>query len=194
MCKGTIQVQLYVSSIISPENRFSPPIFFGTILYVTMRLETLIKTLRKKNITVSVAESCTGGYLSYLLTSIPGSSHVFKGGIVVYSLEAKKKLANVPYRLTLKTHGISPETAADLAKNTRKIMEVDISLAIVGVAGPSPLGKIKPGTIYAAISDSKTTTVFRWILKGGRAKVRKNASKYLLEELYKKISSTLKRH
>ncbi|MBQ2912040.1 MAG: competence/damage-inducible protein A, partial [Clostridia bacterium] len=98
--------------------------------------EVLVALLKEKNLTISTAESCTGGYISKRLTDIPGCSDVFMGGMVTYSNESKMKLLGVKEE-TLRAHGaVSEETAYEMAKNVAEIMGTDIGVGITGIAGP----------------------------------------------------------
>ena len=123
--------------------------------------EVLVALLKEKNLTISTAESCTGGYISKRLTDIPGCSDVFMGGMVTYSNESKMKLLGVKEE-TLKAHGaVSEETAYEMAKNVAEIMGTDIGVGITGIAGPGGGTEEKPvGLIYAGISYKGETKVY----------------------------------
>jgi PncC family amidohydrolase len=101
-----------------------------------MDLKKLTYVLLRLDKTVATAESASAGYHSYLLTKTPGSSKVFKGGIIVYSLESKHKFFNISPSLLRKTQGVSEEISLILAKKVRSLYSVDIGLSIVGFAGP----------------------------------------------------------
>lgn len=152
------------------------------------RLKQLIVTLKNRNLAVATAESSSGGYLSYLLTKTPGSSKVFKGGLIVYSLESKNKLLRIPNPLLNKTKGVSSNIAVLLAKRTRQLFKVDIALSIVGFASSPARKGVKPGSIFIAIADKSKTTVKKIIIKGSRDHIRKQASLMAIKLLYKKIS------
>jgi nicotinamide-nucleotide amidase len=139
--------------------------------------KTLINFLLANGLTMSAAESCTGGYLSYLLTQTPGSSHVFKGAVVVYSLEAKQQFFSLPKALLETTQGVSGQVVRLLAQNCRKIFKTYFAVSIVGVAGPKSVKNFKPGTVFIAIATSKKTIVKKFIFKGTRDMVRKAAAK-----------------
>ncbi|MBU1998323.1 MAG: CinA family protein, partial [Candidatus Omnitrophica bacterium] len=110
------------------------------------------KLLIKKNKTVAVAESCTGGLISYLLTSISGSSTFFLLGLVTYSNAAKTKLLNIPSSIILKNGAVSKVVANLMAQRIQKISGSDIGIGISGIAGPSGGTPQKPvGTIYISI-------------------------------------------
>lgn len=112
----------------------------------------LAKILKEKNLTISFAESCTGGLASKMLTDIPGSSSYTKLNLVTYSNEAKEKILGVKQE-TLKTYGaVSQEVATEMAYGLAKISDSDINVSITGIAGPDGGTDEKPiGTIYTCI-------------------------------------------
>ncbi len=120
--------------------------------------ESVGMLLTDKKLTIATAESCTGGYLSHLLTSISGSSAYYKGSIIAYSNGIKIKLLDVPQD-TLDTQGAVSETTIRLmAENVRKTLNTDIGLATSGIAGPDGGTEEKPvGTIWIAYADKKQT-------------------------------------
>lgn len=151
-------------------------------------LNKIIKTLRDKKLTLSTAESCSAGYLSYLLTKIPGSSQIFKGGIIVYSLESKQKLLKIPPSLLKQSQGVSKEITLLLAKNIRKLFNTSIGAAITGFAGPGAKKGQKCGTVFIAIADKNSSQARKIIIKGNRDYVRKKSSELLIKSLYKKLN------
>ncbi len=122
--------------------------------------EKQVKILIEKNITLSVAESCTGGWLSKILTEISGVSAIYKGGICSYSNEIKMSLLGVKEE-TLNTLGaVSEETARQMAEGIRKTMNTDIGIGITGIAGPASDNTQKPvGLIYISVSNGEKTII-----------------------------------
>jgi PncC family amidohydrolase len=116
------------------------------------RMKTLHSTLRKRKLTVAVAESCTGGLLGSILSEHSGSSDYFRGGMEVYSDDAKTALAEVPPQL-IHSHGaVSSVVAAALARGAREKLGAKIGLGITGIAGPTGATPGKPvGLVYIAI-------------------------------------------
>jgi nicotinamide-nucleotide amidase len=114
------------------------------------------RVLRSKKLTLSIAESCTGGYLSHLITSIPGSSDYFSGAMIAYSNEIKSKDLGVNVQ-TLEQHGaVSEATIKEMASLVRKKFNTDIGVATSGVAGPGGGTPDKPvGTVWIAYADSQ---------------------------------------
>jgi PncC family amidohydrolase len=124
------------------------------------RMRTLHATLRKKKLTVAVAESCTGGLLGAILSEHSGSSDYFRGGMEVYSDDAKTVLADVPPQL-IHSHGaVSSVVAAALARGARAKLGTKIGLGITGIAGPTGATPGKPvGLVYIAIDAPKLQRV-----------------------------------
>jgi nicotinamide-nucleotide amidase len=122
-------------------------------------LEIVIgNTLRKNNLTIAIAESCTGGYLSHLITSVPGSSDYFLGAIIPYAYEIKMRQLGVKPE-TLEQHGaVSEPTIIEMANLVRAKFNTDIGVATSGIAGPGGATPEKPvGTIWIAYSDKHHT-------------------------------------
>ncbi len=120
-------------------------------------LEAVVgQLLRERGLTLAAAESCTGGYLSHLITSVPGSSDYFAGGIVAYDNEIKIQQTGVD-RETLKAHGaVSEETVLRMARGAREKLGTDIGVATSGIAGPGGGTPDKPvGTVWIAYSDAR---------------------------------------
>ena len=112
----------------------------------------IVELLTKKKLTLSFAESCTGGLLASSITSISGSSKVFNMGLVTYSNKAKVKLLRVPKKTIIKYGAVSYETCLSMVKNLSKISKSNISISITGVAGPDGGTKEKPvGLVYIGL-------------------------------------------
>lgn len=122
-------------------------------------LELIIgQMLRDKGLTLGTAESCTGGYLAHLITSVPGSSDYFKGSVVAYSNAIKTKLLHVP-DIILETQGaVSSQTAEMMASEARQILNCDYAIATTGIAGPTGGTPLKPvGTVWIALATPRKT-------------------------------------
>jgi len=148
--------------------------------------EKIAKLLIKRKKTITIAESCTGGLLSHRLTNISGSSQYFKLGLITYSYESKKKLLKVP-RQTLWTYGaVSAEVTTLMAKNVRRILKTDFGIGITGIAGPTGATKTKPiGLTYIALSSPKNNICRRYIFRGNRHAVKRQATTHALKLLLK---------
>lgn len=150
-----------------------------------MRLEEkVIKALIKKKKTVSVAESCTGGLIAERLTSVPGASHVFGFGAVVYSGEAKRKLLKINPAL-IKAYGeVSEEVASAMATAIQKISKSDYALAVTGIAGPSGGTPLKPvGTVCFSLLSPRRRLIKKLLLRGRRNEIRDQGSRIILNAL-----------
>jgi PncC family amidohydrolase len=137
-----------------------------------------VALLSERDLTVSCAESCTGGLLSAALTAIPGASAVYVGGCVTYNDEIKHRVLGVR-RKSLKLHGaVSPQVAAEMAVGMRERLGTDYALSVTGYAGPDGGDDKDPvGTVYIGISDMEHTKVVRMVDPPGstRDTVREDA-------------------
>ena len=119
---------------------------------VLKNIEKTIKQLQEKKLTVSTAESCTGGMLSSYFTSIDGSSKIFMLGFITYSNKSKINVLKVPRNIIKKYGSVSKECCASMVKNLKKIARTNIAISITGIAGPSGGSNKKPvGLIYIGI-------------------------------------------
>ena len=144
--------------------------------------------LQMRSATVAVAESCTGGLVAERLTSVPGSSRYFLGGMIVYSNELKAKLADVPPLLIEQYGAVSREVAAALAEGVRDRCNSTIGLGITGVAGPTGGSPEKPvGLVFHAIADEDGTDVVERHYPGDRQRVRRFASQQALDMIRRKL-------
>jgi PncC family amidohydrolase len=140
--------------------------------------------LIKHKKTVAVAESCTGGLTSKLLTDIPGSSQYFILGIVAYSNQAKRNILKVPYHIIAKYGAASKPIATAMAKSIRKIAKTHFGIGVTGIAGPKGATPQKPvGTVFIAIDSKNKTLCKKFCFKGNRLTVRREAALKSLELL-----------
>ena len=129
--------------------------------------------LLKHNITISIAESCTGGLMSAKLTDIPGISAVFDRGVVTYSNDSKVENLSVNPETLEKYGAVSSETAAEMANGIRNLSGTDLGLSITGIAGPSGGSEEKPvGLVYVALADGSDVQVKELKLWGSRSRIR----------------------
>jgi len=150
--------------------------------------EVIGKLLIQKKAKMAVAESCTGGYLAHLITSVPGASQYFEGGLVSYSNEVKKEILNVR-ELNLKKHGaVSEFVVNDMAINAMGLFDVDYTIAVSGIAGPDGGTPEKPvGTVWIAVADPMRVIAekFTFGSEGGREVVIQRAARAALYMFYK---------
>ncbi|MCX7927983.1 MAG: CinA family protein [Candidatus Omnitrophica bacterium] len=138
--------------------------------------------------TIAVAESCTGGMLSMLLTSKSGSSSYFLLGVVSYSNSAKISILGIRKKYLQNFGAVSREVAQAMVKAVQKIAHSDYAISITGIAGPGGGTIKKPvGTVWIALKDSKRLLCQKFLFKGSRSSIRKQASKKALELLYKEF-------
>ena len=155
------------------KNRFGNSIY-TTDENVTLE-ETVVNLLKEKELTLTTAESCTGGMLGARLTNVPGVSDVYKQGFITYSNRSKRTMLDVK-KNTLKDYGaVSDKTAKEMAKNGAFITGSDACVSITGIAGPGGGTPEKPvGLVYIACCYHDNITVNEYHFKGEREKVREN--------------------
>ncbi|MBN2831456.1 MAG: CinA family protein, partial [Candidatus Omnitrophica bacterium] len=142
------------------------------------------KALIKNNKTIAVAESCTGGLLSKILTDNSGSSKYFLLGVAAYNNRVKIKTLGIPRRLIKKRGAVSKDVARKMAESIRRIAKADFGIGITGIAGPSGETPYKPvGTVFIAAANNKETICKKLLLRGNRSSVRKQAAFNSLELL-----------
>lgn len=145
----------------------------GDLVYARTdeKLEVVIgKLLRKNNATLSCAESCTGGYIAHLLTSVPGSSAYFEGSMITYSYDVKEKLLGVK-NSTLNTVGaVSEECVREMLSGLLQKTETTYGIAVSGIAGPGGATPDKPvGTVWIAVGNSEKMVAKRYQFFPGRS-------------------------
>ena len=121
-------------------------------MHLNNHLKNLTTKLKKNKIKIAVAESCTGGLISYNLTKIPGASKFFMVGIVSYSNISKLNLLKVRQKTLTKYGAVSPEICKEMCNNLLKISKTNIAISVTGIAGPDGGTKKKPiGLVYVGI-------------------------------------------
>jgi PncC family amidohydrolase len=146
-------------------------------------LETILgRELSRRGLSLAVAESCTGGLISYLVTNVPGSSDYFKGGVTVYSNEAKTTLLGVSPE-TISTHGaVSEQTVLEMARGVRRMFAADLGISVSGIAGPGGGTAEKPvGTTWIGFSGLIAEGGFHNIFPGHRLDVKQQAARKALQ-------------
>ncbi|MDP3730559.1 MAG: CinA family protein [Candidatus Omnitrophota bacterium] len=156
-----------------------------------MKIEANVgKVLRKLEMTIAVAESCTGGLISSRLTDISGSSDYFLMGIVAYSNKIKENILGVSPALLQKYGAVSKEAALEMAKGVRLLANTDIGIGVTGIAGPSGGTKSKPvGLVYIALIANKKEIVKEFRFKGSRIEVKSQATQAALKLIISVIAS-----
>ena len=142
------------------------------------------KALIKSSKTIAVAESCTGGLLSAMLTELSGSSKYFTLGIVTYSNYAKEKILGIPSSILASKGAISEEVAKLMAQKVRKLAKTDFGIGITGIAGPSGGTLRKPvGTVFIAVAAKNKTLCKEFHFTGSRSNIRRKSATETLKLL-----------
>jgi nicotinamide-nucleotide amidase len=139
-------------------------------------------TLMKRKLTLSVAESCTGGLIGNLLTNVPGSSGYFLGGVIVYSNQAKINLLGVSGQ-TLESHGaVSGPVAREMAEGVKRELKADLGLSVTGIAGPEGGTAEKPvGTVHIGLAFGTETFSGKYRFWGNREQNKMNSALMALD-------------
>lgn len=133
--------------------------------------------LVKKRLTLAIAESCTGGALSNSLTDIPGASKFFLLSIIPYDNKFKTLLLKIPPKILKVKGAVSYETAFLMAKNIRCLSKASFGLSITGIAGPGGATKTKSvGLVFVGLSSSRKTICKKFLFKGSRLSIKKQAA------------------
>jgi len=142
------------------------------------------KTLKEQGKTLALAESCTGGYIAHLITSVSGSSAYFMGGVVAYDNRVKEDLLGVKARTLKKFGAVSAECAGEMAIGARKRFKTDLAIATTGIAGPTGAVKGKPvGMVYISWATKKGVQVKRFRFRGTRKNIIAQTAKKALQIL-----------
>ncbi|MDF2539333.1 MAG: cinA [Herbinix sp.] len=166
---------------------------FDINIYTTEEEETLeqvvVKTLTSKKLTVTCAESCTGGLLTGRLVNVPGVSSVLKESFITYSNEAKIKYLGVKEDTLREFGAVSERTAAEMAVGAAERTGSDTAIAITGIAGPDGGTEEKPvGLVYISCYVKGEVTVRKFHMKGNREKIREQSVIYALDLLRRNVT------
>lgn len=153
---------------------------FGIAVYSVREEETLemavVRLLKKHELTVATAESCTGGLVAGRIVNVPGASDVFREGFITYSNKAKRKHLDVSKNTIKKYGAVSKETAREMAVGGVFATDSDICVAITGLAGPGGGSDEKPvGLVYMACCIGDKVTIEKYQFKGNRSKIREQS-------------------
>jgi len=151
---------------------------------INHQIKILNESLKKKKLKISIAESCSGGLISYNLTKLPGSSKYFIMGVVCYSNDSKIKFLKVKKKTLLKYGAVSMETCKQMCENLLKISKSNIAVSITGIAGPGGGTVKKPiGLVYIGIATKQTIKINKFIYdkKLSRTNIQKETLKSTLK-------------
>lgn len=149
--------------------------------------ESVVKYMIKTGKTLCTAESCTGGMISQMITSVPGASNIFLGGVCSYSEKIKQKLLGVKSETIEKYTVYSAQTASEMSRGALELFGADVAIAVTGVAGPGDFSKEKPaGTVYVSVAAKdkeivRDLKVYQLADKPDRETVRRISSLKALE-------------
>ena len=146
-------------------------------------MKELVEILRKQELTISCAESLTGGLFASSMCEIPGVSKIFKGGVVTYWNEIKNRVVDVPKRVIEECGVVSADCASYMAKGVKNLYKTDISISFTGNAGPDVMEGKPVGLVYIGLCYKDTTFVFEYYFEGSRNDIRKQC----VEEGFKRI-------
>ncbi|MCL1846811.1 MAG: CinA family protein [Coriobacteriia bacterium] len=151
--------------------------------------QSLIACARERNLTLGAAESCTGGMVAAALTSVPGASEVFKGGVVSYANEVKTTLLGVDSSDLESVGAVSEEVALQMAQGARTALQVDYAVSATGIAGPDGGSEEKPvGTVWIAVAGPQGAQAACHNFTGSREEVRKAATEAALQSLLESVT------
>lgn len=154
-----------------------------TLAEVTGRL------LVSNSASLALAESCTGGFISHLITSVPGSSSYFKGSIIAYSNEVKQKILGVDPVSIEKFGAVSEQVACEMAHGVKDLFGVDYAIATTGIAGPGGGTEEKPtGTVWIAVADNRLVAAEKFVFGNNRERNIMRSSQTALQMLRKRVS------
>lgn len=164
---------------------------FGRFLYGTDddTLESVVGArLRVHNATLAIAESCTGGLISSMITAVPGSSDYFRGGVVAYQNDVKVQLLGVETATLAEYGAVSEPTAKQMAEGVRQKFGSTYGIAVTGVAGPGGGTPEKPvGLVYGGLATPAGARVYRMEFRGSRDQIRLRTAKMMLWRLWESI-------
>lgn len=150
--------------------------------------EEVVGVARSKEVTLALAESCTGGMIAAELTSVPGASAVFFGSAVTYADAAKVRMLGVSERTLAAFGAVSKETAAEMALGAHERMGADLALAVTGIAGPDGGTDERPvGTVWFAIATERGAKTLHRLFAGDRRAVREQATATGLELIHQEL-------
>ncbi len=144
----------------------------------------LVAICKERGVTLATAESCTGGLIAGRITSVPGASAIFLGGVVSYANAVKRDLLGVPQEILDRSGAVSAECAEAMASGARDRLGADAAVSVTGIAGPDGGTPQKPvGLVYFGVATAAGTRSVRYLFVGDRAAVRRQAADRALELL-----------
>ena len=144
---------------------------------INLETEKLYYNCIENRLTITTAESCTGGMISSAIVHINGSSKIYKSSFIVYSNDMKSALLNIPNDLITKNGAVSEIVAINMAKNSLKILKADLSIAVTGIAGPTGGSVDKPvGLVWIGIGTKEKIITNKYQFNGDRLEIRQKTT------------------
>jgi PncC family amidohydrolase len=145
------------------------------------KAEEMVESFRSRNLTCATAESCTGGGIGALITSVAGSSSVYLGGVISYANEVKRDVLGVSENILNTVGAVSKETAEAMALGVRKLTNADFSVSVTGIAGPGGATADKPvGLVWFGVASEHKVYSEKMIFSGDRESVRSQTAEHSL--------------
>jgi len=138
-------------------------------------IEIIHSIFKDRGLSLSVAESCTGGLICHYLTAVPGASSFLQAGVVSYSAESKKRILGISQKIFSVYGIVSEETARQMAERVRTLTKTDVAVSTTGNLGPEVLENKPKGLVFVAISSEKGTVSKKLQLKGTRGQIKEKA-------------------
>ncbi|MBO5940058.1 MAG: CinA family protein [Kiritimatiellae bacterium] len=152
--------------------------------------ENLVRSLSGKKMTCALAESCTGGGIGDAITSVPGASEVFWGGVISYDNSVKRDVLGVPEDVLLGYGAVSPQCAAAMAEGARRLLKTDLALSVTGIAGPGGGSAEKPvGLVWFGLSSASGTITEKVVFEGDREAIRASAVRHAIGMLLDSVEN-----
>ena len=150
-------------------------------------MKDLVSLFTEKKLTLSCAESLTGGLFASTITSIPGVSKIFKGGVVTYWNEAKANVISVSND-TIDEYGVvSSECASEMVRGVKKLFNTDVAISFTGNAGPTSMEGKPVGLVYIGIIVKETVFTFEYMFEGDRNQIREACVKQGIKKILELI-------
>ena len=151
---------------------------------ITKMIEKIIKELKRKEETITFAESCTGGRIAAAFTSVSGASSILNGSCVTYSNQIKHQWLGVELQVLENYGAVSQECVSQMLDGIQKMAQSDYAIAVSGIAGPTGGTNIKPvGTVYIGILTPHKKEIHHCIFKGNREEIQMQSTQFAIEKL-----------
>ena len=161
--------------------RFGKHIFSDEEITLPIKISRL---LYEKDKTLAIAESCTGGLISKIITDQPGASKIYLGGVIAYDNLIKNKFLNIDHKVLDEYGAVSEEVCREMVLNITRLAGSDYAISVTGIAGPTGDTENKPvGTVYIGVSDGNKSIIKRFFFNGDRNKIRNMAAMTSLDIL-----------